>query len=164
MPDDECLRLSTQIVAAYLAHHAVPAEGVPGIIRSVYAALSGLAMPAVVITPEPAVPIRNSVFPDHIVCFEDGGKFKSLKRHLNDSYGMTPDEYRAKWGLPHDYPMVAPEYAASRSAQAKARGFGRRPPAPAEVPVQRIPAGVRGLKPGRKKSLPRQDSLALTGS
>jgi len=164
MPDDECLRLSTQIVTAYLAHHAVRAEGVPGIIRSVYAALSGLAMPAVVITPEPAVPIRNSVFPDYIICLEDGGKFKSLKRHLNAAYGMTPDQYRARWGLPRDYPMVAPEYAAWRSAYAKARGFGRRPPAPAEVPVQRIPAGVRGLKPARRKSPPPQDSLPLTGS
>ncbi len=98
------------------------------------------------------MPIKKSVFPGYLVCLEDGKKLKMLKRHLQSSYGMTPEDYRAKWGLPSNYPMVAPDYAEHRSALAKQIGLGRTPvEAPAEVAVQHIPLGVKSKRPKTKK-------------
>ncbi|USI72610.1 MucR family transcriptional regulator [Sphingomonas morindae] len=121
--------LTADIVAAHVAHNAVPLDQVAGLIRAVHEALAGLGAPAPApATPlTPAVPIRASVKPDHIVCLEDGKKLKMLKRHLAAHYDLTPDQYRRKWNLPHDYPMVAPAYAARRSALAKEIGLGKRP-------------------------------------
>jgi len=117
------------IVAAYLsANHLATAE-IPGVIRTVYATLTSLSStaPADVGPLKPAVPVKKSVTPDYIVCLEDGKKLKMLKRYLRSRYNLTPDEYRAKWSLPHDYPIVASDYAARRSALAKKFGLGRRP-------------------------------------
>ena len=124
--------LTTQIVAAYVSKNVVPALELPTVIASVYNALARVSpvdtqLPAEPATPLiPAVSIKKSVTPDHIICLEDGKKFKSLKRHLSASYNLTPDEYRAKWGLPRDYPMVAASYAAVRSGLAKDMGLGRK--------------------------------------
>lgn len=158
MPDPELLRHAATIVTAYVAHNGVPAETLPDVIRTAYAALSKASeVPAAVLPGVPAVPVNKSVFPDFIVCLEDGRKLKSLKRHLWSSFRMTPDEYRAKWGLPPHYPMTSPNYAAHRSALAKKIGLGGQEmrinlDRAAEVPIQRIPEGVRGKKPGPKKS------------
>ena len=119
--------LTSEIVAAYVAANEVAPSELPGLIRTVHAALrdlSNLAPTAAKIPQEPAVPVKKSINPDFIVCLEDGKKFKSLKRHLRTRYSMTPDEYRAKWDLPHDYPMVAPNYAKERSNLAKRMGLG----------------------------------------
>ena len=125
--------LTAQIVAAYVSKNVVPSLELPTVIASVYNALarvsdSEAAQQAVeeAAPRTPAVSIRKSVTPDWIICLEDGKKFKSLKRHLSASYGMSPDGYRAKWNLPRDYPMVAPNYAAARSDLAKNMGLGRR--------------------------------------
>jgi predicted transcriptional regulator len=156
MPDPDLLRHAASIVAAHVAHNDVPAETLPDVIRTVYAALTKASeAPAVVLPVVPAVPIKKSIFPDFIVCLEDGRRLKSLKRHLWSSFGLTPDEYRAKWGLPAHYPMVSPNYAAHRSVLAKKIGLGGKGmdrDRAAEVPVQRIPEGVRGKKPGPKKA------------
>lgn len=150
----ELLRLSTRIVAAHLAHNKVSAETVPEIIRSVYAALSKAgSSTSEVAQLEPAVPIKKSVFSTYIICLEDGKKLKMLKRHLQSAYGMTPTDYRAKWRLPVDYPMVAPDYAMHRSTLAKGNGLGRKRAKPAtteEVVIQKIAAGVRGNKASKK--------------
>ena len=153
MADDNLLRLSAQIVAAYVGHNSIQAAGLPSVIREVYAALSDAGSPPPVEEerPNPAVPIRKSIFPSYIVCLEDGKKLKMLKRHLQASYGMTPDQYRTRWGLPTDYPMVAPDYAAHRSELAKKIGLGRAPAQETdEVPVQKVADAVLGKKPGRK--------------
>ncbi len=116
---------TADVVAAYVSHNSVPAADLPGLIGSVYAALSklgALAEPEPV-RPVPPVPVRKTVTPDHIISLEDGRPYKSLKRHLT-TRGLTPDEYRRKWGLPHDYPMVAANYAAQRSQLAKDSGLG----------------------------------------
>ena len=120
--------MAVDIVAAYVGNNTVPASELPDIIRSVYGALSAAetesnAPPQP--PQKPAVSPRRSITPDYIICLEDGGKYKSLKRHLFAKYGMTPDEYRAKWGLASDYPMVAPNYAEARSKLAKKMGLGR---------------------------------------
>jgi predicted transcriptional regulator len=133
------LELTADIVSAYVSNNPVPASELASLIVSVNAALSGLGQPVEAEAPvlTPAVNPKKSVFPDYIVSLEDGRKFKSMKRHLG-LLGMTPDEYRAKWKLPHDYPMVAPNYAAARSALAKKMGLGRKPTAKAEaVPAKR---------------------------
>jgi predicted transcriptional regulator len=125
---EELLRLGAEIVAAYVSRNAVSAEAVPDIIRTVHQALEGLsrgAPPPVEERPKPAVPISRSVQHDFIVCLEDGKKLKMLKRYLRSRYDMSPDEYRRRWGLPADYPMVAPAYAARRSDFAKQIGLGR---------------------------------------
>ncbi len=124
--------MATDVVSSYLRNNVLPASQIAEVIRSVYGALSELgdeksAEPAE--PPKPAVSVRKSVTPDFIICLEDGKKLKMLKRHLRTTYGMTPDEYRAKWGLPADYPMVAPNYAAQRSDFAKKIGLGRKPAA-----------------------------------
>ncbi|RUV00536.1 transcriptional regulator [Mesorhizobium sp. M1A.F.Ca.IN.020.03.2.1] len=121
--------LTADIVSAYVAKNALPVSGLPDLIASIHTSLSGIGQgTAARPEQEPAVNPKRSVSPDHIVCLEDGKKFKSLKRHLA-LHGLTPDEYRAKWGLKPDYPMVAPNYAAQRSELAKASGLGRKPAA-----------------------------------
>lgn len=123
------IELTADVVAAYVKKNPVPVSVLPDLIASVAASLGGLvngAAPSEVEPQKPVVPIKKSVTPDYIISLEDGKKFKSLKRPLMARYGMTPDEYRAKWNLPSDYPMVAPNYAASRSAMAKASGLGRK--------------------------------------
>jgi predicted transcriptional regulator len=135
----ELLGLTADIVAAYVQNNAMQAAGLPDLIASVNSALSSLVQPVVAPPPAlvPAVNPKKSVFPDYIVSLEDGRKFKSMKRHLG-LLGMTPDEYRAKWGLARDYPMVAPSYAAQRSALAKSIGLGRK--AAAKTPPKKAPA------------------------
>ena len=126
---NEIASLTADIVSAYVSANTIVAADLPGLIETVSAALheaeqkSGQPL-AVELTP--AVPIKKSVTPDHIICLEDGKRFKSLKRHLNTHFNLTPEQYREKWGLPYDYPMVAPNYAASRSALAKKMGLGRK--------------------------------------
>lgn len=131
-PDHTALmKLTAEIVAAHVSNNAVAANDLPAMIETVFAKLSDLGNPPA--EPEvelkPAVPIKKSVQDDHLVCLEDGKKLKMLKRHLATAYGMTPEEYRAKWGLPHDYPMVAPSYSETRKQLAKRIGLGRKPAA-----------------------------------
>ena len=125
--EDAILRRVTEIVTAYLSKNTLPPEDVPALIRSVHATLGGIAgaEPVLREAREPAVSIKKSVKPDYIVCLEDGKKLKMLKRYLRARYNMSPDEYRTKWGLPGDYPMTAPNYAAKRSEFAKKFGLGR---------------------------------------
>jgi predicted transcriptional regulator len=125
-PSDK-VSLSAEIIAAYVSHNSVTPGGLPALIESVHSALTNLGAVAAVPKPEPLVPavsIRKSITPDYLICLDDGKKFKSLKRHIG-SLGMTPDLYRAKWGLPPGYPMVASNYAATRSALAKKIGLGQ---------------------------------------
>lgn len=124
----ELLTLTADIAAAYVSNNTVQASDVPSVIQTIYRALAGVGSAAAAPTPEPqkpAVPIKKSITPDFLISLEDGKKYKSLKRHLRTQYNMSPEDYRAKWGLPKDYPMVAPNYAASRSALAKSMGLGR---------------------------------------
>lgn len=119
--------MTSDIVAAYVGANPVPANELPRLIEVVHATLQQLSAPAERSNSEeraPAVPVKKSVTDEFIVCLEDGKKFKSLKRHLRTRYAMTPEEYRQRWGLPHDYPMVAPNYAKARSALAKRMGLG----------------------------------------
>ncbi|NOZ32588.1 MAG: MucR family transcriptional regulator [Alphaproteobacteria bacterium] len=125
----DLIELSAEIVSAYVSNNPVAQPDLPRLIGDVHAALSGLNSAANAEPAEnrkPAVPIRRSIQPDYIVCLEDGKKFKSLKRHLSTHYSLSPEEYREKWGLASDYPMVAPNYAAARSALAKKMGLGRK--------------------------------------
>jgi predicted transcriptional regulator len=121
------ITLTADIVAAHVSNNSVAVSDLPTLISNVHTALAALGGPAVVpvVKQEPAVSIRSSIKPDHIVCLEDGKKLKMLKRHLMTHYGMTPDDYRAKWGLAKDYPMVAPNYAEQRRTLAVAIGLGR---------------------------------------
>jgi predicted transcriptional regulator len=146
------LQLTAQIVGAHASHNQVTSEALLRLIESVYttlAAVGTVAPPPE--KPQPAVPVKRSVFPDHIVCLEDGKKLKMLKRHLMTTYNLTPDQYREKWGLPATYPMVAPDYAARRSVLAKKIGLGRKPaepvapppPAPVAPPEQIAPPVTR---------------------
>jgi len=123
------ITLTSDIVAAHVSNNEVAVADVPALITNVYAALAALgeAPAAEEPKPQPAVAIRNSVKPDYIVCLEDGKKLKMLKRYLRTNYNMSPEEYRAKWGLPADYPMVAPNYAEKRRDLAKQIGLGRKP-------------------------------------
>ncbi|MDC7694367.1 MucR family transcriptional regulator [Asticcacaulis sp. DXS10W] len=116
-----------EIVSAYVGHNQVPSTEVPQLIQSVHTALTGLSAPSTpkVVAQAPAVSVKKSVTPDYLICLEDGRRFKSLKRHLSTHYNLSPDEYRAKWNMPEDYPMVAPSYAAARSQLAKANGLGQ---------------------------------------
>ena len=126
-PKNDLVEMAAEIVSAYVSANQVQPQDLPGLIRTVYSALnevSGASPVSQDLAQEPAVAIKKSVTPDFIICLEDGKKFKSLKRHLRTRYAMTPDEYRAKWGLPHDYPMVAPNYAKERSNLAKRMGLG----------------------------------------
>ncbi|MFM5917962.1 MAG: MucR family transcriptional regulator [Novosphingobium sp.] len=132
------ITLTSDIVAAHVSNNSVAVEDVSGLIANVYGALSTLGQAAApeVAVPEPAVSVRASIKPDYIVCLEDGKKLKMLKRHLMTHYNMTPEQYRARWNLPADYPMVAPNYAEKRRELAKKIGLGRKP----------------GVKRGRKKA------------
>ncbi|MGB2932255.1 MAG: MucR family transcriptional regulator [Methyloceanibacter sp.] len=126
---NELVELTAEIVSAYVTNNTVVASDLPSVIHNVFDALSRASANSGQPAREelkPAVPIKRSVTPDHIVCLEDGKKFKSLKRHLRTHYDLSPEEYREKWGLPHDYPMVAPNYAAARSDLAKRMGLGQR--------------------------------------
>ncbi len=128
--NETLITLTSDIVAAHVSNNSVSVDDVPTLITKVYGALAGLgqaAAPVVEEAPKPAVSIRASVKPDHIVCLEDGVKLKMLKRHLMTHYNMTPDQYRARWNLPADYPMVAPDYAEKRRELAKKIGLGRKP-------------------------------------
>lgn len=125
----QLLSMTSEIVSAYVGHNALPADQVPNVIRTVYGALSRVGGEVEVEETKPqkpAVPVRRSVTPDYIVCLEDGKKLKMLRRHLRTAYNMSPEEYRAKWNLAADYPMVAPNYAKARSKFAKQIGLGRR--------------------------------------
>jgi predicted transcriptional regulator len=125
----EILRMTADIVSAYVGKSNLPAQQLPDVINVVFNSLSGLqhgTPEPIQEAPKPAVPIRRSITPEHIICLEDGKKLRMLKRHLRTTYNMTPSEYRAKWGLPADYPMVAPNYAKQRSEFAKRIGLGRR--------------------------------------
>ncbi len=143
MPDDkptaELLELTTKIVAAHVSHNAMPAADLPRLIATVHETLAKLGTEEAAPRPEPAVSIKQSVKPEYIVCLDDGKKLKMLKRHLRTAYNMTPDDYRKRWGLPSDYPMVAPNYAARRSELAKKIGLGRK-------------TGTKAKKPSKTKN------------
>ena len=137
MPEDttnavshsDVLRMSVDIVSAYLGNNSVAADQVPDVINTVFGSLNSLngsGSGSSAEPPKPAVSVRRSVTPEFIICLEDGKKLKMLKRHLRAAYGMSPDDYRSKWNLPADYPMVAPNYAEQRSAFAKKIGLGRK--------------------------------------
>ena len=123
----ELLELTTRIVAAHVSNNAIPAADMAALIATVHQALATLGPEEPAPKPEPAVPIKQSVKPEYIVCLEDGKKNKMLKRHLKARHNMTPAEYRERWELPRDYPLVAPNYAATRSKLAKKIGLGRKP-------------------------------------
>jgi predicted transcriptional regulator len=128
MKTDDILKLTSEIVAAYVRNNPVPASEVPAMIKSVHSTLGGLAASVQADgspVQKPAVSIKRSITPEYIVCLEDGKKLKMLKRYLRSNYSLTPEEYRAKWNLPADYPMVAPNYAKQRSDFAKKIGLGR---------------------------------------
>jgi predicted transcriptional regulator len=128
MQADEVLGLTAQIVAAHVSNNAVTPDSLPSLIQEVYKTLAGVGKePAVPERPQPAVPVKKSVMPDHIICLEDGKKLKMLKRHLKTAYNMTPEQYRERWGLGPEYPMVAPNYAIRRSTLAKQIGLGTKP-------------------------------------
>src|SRR5579875_90367 len=137
MSDDNAnpsvLGWTAQIVSAHVSHNTVAPEALPGLIQEVFRTLSNVgAQPEVSERPQPAVPIKKSVFGDYIICLEDGKKLKMLKRHLKTAYNLEPEQYRERWGLPPDYPMVAPNYARQRSSLAKKIGLGTKPRAPAK--------------------------------
>jgi predicted transcriptional regulator len=126
--DAELLHMASDIAAAYVSHNSLSTEQLPDVIKTVHATLwsVGRRTRRDRDNPKPAVPVRRSITPDYIVCLEDGKRLKMLKRHLRSAYNLTPDEYRAKWSLPSDYPMVAPNYAKQRSQFAKKIGLGRK--------------------------------------
>jgi predicted transcriptional regulator len=129
--EDQTIDLIAQIVSAHVSNNDVSVVQLPALIRSVHQALTTVGqVPAEPIKSEPAVAVKKSVFPDHILCLNCGQRFKTLKRHIRTDHQMTPDEYRTKWGLPSSYPMVAAEYAATRSTLAKKSGLGRKVVAP----------------------------------
>ena len=153
------IELAADIVSAFVSNNSVPVTELPALIGNVHAALSqvanGSTQPPAEEPKAPAVPIKKSVQPDYIVCLDDGKRFKSLKRHLRTVYNLTPDQYRAKWGLAHDYPMVAPNYAAARSELAKQMGLGaRRRKTPEPEPVQPAAAPAKGRR--KKAALSKQ--------
>ena len=145
-PQDLLLNLTAQIVAAHAGNNVIAGADMPILIQQVYGALSGLGgEPPAPEQREPAVPIKRSVFPDYIICLEDGKKLKMLKRHLQTAYNMSVDQYREKWGLPPNYPMVAPNYAEHRSSLAKKIGLGRKPAG--LLPGTAAPIRRRGRRP-----------------
>jgi predicted transcriptional regulator len=140
--DKELVDLSAMIVAAYVAHNNVTRSDLVGLIESTHSALARLGSEPAAQPEQPLVPavsIKKSITPDYLICLDDGKKFKSLKRHLRTQYDMTPEQYRSKWGLPPDYPMVAPAYAEARSVLARSMGLGRKAAAvPAATPAPPI--------------------------
>ncbi|MBT3071555.1 MucR family transcriptional regulator [Rhodomicrobium sp. Az07] len=154
----ELTSFTADVVAAYVANNVISADKLADFIGSVYAALSKAAtQTAEPAKPEltPAVPIKKSVTQDHIICLEDGKKFKSLKRHLKTHYDLSPEEYREKWGLPHDYPMVAPAYAQARSNLAKSMGLGQRNGAKAGAKPASAPPAPKAAAPKARGRRPR---------
>jgi predicted transcriptional regulator len=144
-PSETLITLTSDIVSAHVSHNSISVGDLPSLITNVYGALSSLGQAlAVEKAPEPAVSIRASVKPDHIVCLEDGRKLKMLKRHLMTHYNLTPEQYRQRWNLPADYPMVAPNYAAKRRDLAKQIGLGRKPGA--TVALSKVRSSGRGKK------------------
>ena len=147
---EDLLRLSVEIVASYLANNSVSAGAIPDLIRSVHGSLQDVGRPEAAVRPaekqKPAVPIGRSINEDYIVCLEDGKRLKMLKRYLRSRHNLTPDEYRRKWGLPPDYPMVAPAYATRRSEFAKQIGLGR------GVRRQKTGAPAKGAPSGKGKA------------
>lgn len=140
---NELIELTAQVVAAYVENNSLSAADVPALIQNIHGALSGVATGASEAPPVaqvPAVSIKKSLTPEHLICLEDGRQFKSLKRHLRTKYNMSPEEYRAKWGLPKDYPMVAPNYAKARSDLAKEMGLGQGGRQAAKEPAKRTRA------------------------
>jgi predicted transcriptional regulator len=138
---DDVLGLTAQIVSAHLTKNPVPVDELPSLIREVYKTLASVGeATAPVEAPKPAVPVTKSVFPDYIVCLEDGKQMTMLKRHLMTEHNMTVDQYRAKWTLPANYPMVAPNYAETRSSLAKKMGLGRSRTVAAKKPARKAPA------------------------
>lgn len=158
MADELLVQLSADIVAAHVGHNAVPVSDIPIMIASVHAALAGLNQPSTAepVKPEPAVAIRSSVRPDYIVCLEDGKRLKALKRYLRTHYDMSPEEYRAKWGLPATYPMVAPNYSKLRQELARKIGLGKGTRAAAApkkaAPVKRASRGASSGTSSRKRN------------
>ncbi len=133
------IQMTTDIVSAYLGQNRIAVADLPAFIKTVHDSLASVAGGVVEVVAEkrePAVSVRRSITPDFLICLEDGRKFKSLKRHLRTKYGISPEEYRAKWGLPKDYPMVAPNYAAARSELAKKMGLGSGGRQPAKAPAK----------------------------
>ena len=149
------IELAANIVSAFVSNNSVPVAELPALIGNIHAALNRVASGSTE-HPQaelrPAVPIKKSVQPDYIVCLDDGKRFKSLKRHLRTVYDLTPDQYRAKWRLPHDYPMVAPNYAASRSELAKRIGLGARRKQATLVQAEPEPAAPPAKGRRRKKA------------
>src|SRR5579872_1790544 len=139
------LRLTAQIVAAHVEHNSVQPDALPGLIEKVYQTLRGVGQAQVPAEkPVPVVPVKQSIRPDFIICLEDGKKLKMLKRHLMTSYKLTPEQYRTRWGLSSDYPMVAPNYAKVRSSLAKKIGLGRKASATPGRPTAKLAANRRG--------------------
>ena len=140
MEEADLLELTAHIVSAYVAKNRLPVSGLGELIASVASSIGGLSQPQEPAAPPPvpAVNPKRSVTPDYIICLEDGKKFKSLKRHIGVHFNLTPEAYRAKWGLPADYPMVAPNYAASRSALAKSIGLGRKAAEPVKTKARKV--------------------------
>ncbi len=155
--DENYIDLTAMVISAYVAHNNVPRSDLVGLIASTYSAFAQLSarpeIPPAPVALVPAVPIKKSVTPDAIICLEDGKSFKSLRRHLGTAYNLTPEQYRTKWGLPSDYPMVAPNYSEARAALAKASGLGRKAKAPP-------PTAPVVAKPPRAKRSPRSGSSA----
>jgi predicted transcriptional regulator len=155
---DTVLRLTAQIVAAHVEHNAVRADALPDLIEKVYQALHAVGQaPVEPEKPIAAVPVRQSVKPDFIICLEDGKKLRTLRRHLMTAFNMTPAQYRTRWGLPADYPMVAPNYARLRSSLAKKFGLGRESaqallPGKARETAQRRKSGRKASRRGRRPS------------
>lgn len=141
--DSGVIEMAADIVSAYVGNNTVSVNDLPNLIKNIHDALKGVSTGATAepVAPQtPAVPVRRSITPDFLICLEDGRKFKSLKRHLQTKYELTPDAYRAKWGLAKDYPMVAPNYAASRSALAKSMGLGQGGRQTAKAAAAKAPA------------------------
>ena len=148
LDSENSLELTSKIVSAYVGKNSLPSSDLPGLIQSVHGALARLSdAPAAAAPPEPApvpaVPVRKSLTPEYLICLEDGKKFKSMKRHLS-KLGLTPDQYRVKWNLPSDYPMVAPNYAAQRSDMAIKLGLGKKPKVEAKAEVEAKPKSKAG--------------------
>lgn len=162
LDEHETVTLAGKIVSAFVSNNTVHVGDLPQLIASVHSSLKNISTPeAEPARPAlaPAVPIKKSITDDYLVCLDDGKRFKSLKRHLQQAFGLTPDEYRAKWGLARDYPMVAPGYAAKRSQLAKESGLGsdRRKPAPG-LPAAEVPSAAPDTPdpaPPRKRGRPR---------
>lgn len=161
----DCVSLTVDIVSAFVGNNSLAAGELPNLIASVHTALTQLSQAPVEAEeapPTPAVSVRRSIQPDFLICLEDGKRFKSLKRHLRTRYNLSPDEYRARWNLPSDYPMVAPNYAATRSELARTMGLGQQrrkwPAKPAPVDGEASPEG-EGEQPSRRRSRSRSPDL-----